>query len=81
MSPGRVGVSSDDIASPAEPEPSKVDALSETGVSHDDIHIETDLTDDKVDVDVRFPSDALCLPHSSPFPRSLAKVWMAIAQW
>lgn len=37
----------------AEPETSKVDALSDTGVSHDDTHIEADFTDDEVDADVR----------------------------
>jgi hypothetical protein len=37
----------------AEPEASKVDALSDTGVSHDDTHIEADFTDDEVDADVR----------------------------
>jgi hypothetical protein len=62
------GKASDEIASPAEPEPSKVDELPETGVSHDDTHIEADFTDDEVDADVRFPSDAWYLPRSPPLP-------------
>ena len=42
-----------DVTPVAEPETSKVDALSDTGVSHDDTHIEADFTDDEVDADVR----------------------------
>lgn len=74
------GKASDDIAPTTEPEPSRVDALPETGVSHDDTHIEADFTDDEVDADVCIPSDVWHPPHS-PFPRSLTKIWMATAQW
>ncbi|KAF9778308.1 hypothetical protein BJ322DRAFT_1114126 [Thelephora terrestris] len=42
----------DDVTPAVEPETSKVDALSDTGMSHDDTHIEADFTDDEVDADV-----------------------------
>jgi len=49
------GKTSDDAAASTDPETSKVDALPETGTSHD-THIEADFTDDEVDADVcRFP--------------------------
>lgn len=47
-----VGKPSDDPAAASEPEMPKVDAIPETGASHDDTHIEADFTDDEVDADV-----------------------------
>lgn len=49
------GKVSDDIVSAAESEVSKVDTLPDTGVGHDDTHIEADFTDDEIDADVCVP--------------------------
>ena len=46
------GKTSNDATATAESETSKIDALHETGASHDDTHIEADFTDDEVDADV-----------------------------
>jgi hypothetical protein len=62
------GKTSDDTTATAEPETPKVDALPETGASHDDTHIEADFTDDEVDADVRrFPlMRGIILVYPSP---------------
>ena len=51
-----------DITPTTGPEISKPD----TGVSHDDTHIEADFTDDEVDADVRFPSVVRYSPLTVP---------------
>lgn len=54
------GKTSEDATAAAEPETSKDDVIPETGVSHDDTHIEADFTDDEVDADVcHFPRYAV----------------------
>jgi E3 ubiquitin-protein ligase TRIP12 len=74
------GRTADDVTSSTEPETSKVDALPETGLSHDDTHIEADFTDDEVDADVSVPSDMRYSPRLPFLARSLTKIWMVTAR-
>lgn len=59
------GKTSDDVTPTADPETPKVDALPESGVSHDDTHIEADFTDDEIDADV-------CCTPPPPMPDILS---------